>query len=109
MVRREALLRSSHPFPQQSSGQIFKDEVNSFSSTSGICFIMASNVEKRPTASSKYIYVIGTSFPLHQHQRPLALANSLSIDDIHPAENEKCITLALVAICACAISAGIFK
>jgi hypothetical protein len=44
-----------HPFRQQSSGHMFKDDFNSFSSTSGICFIMASNEEKSPAASSKYM------------------------------------------------------
>jgi hypothetical protein len=29
-----------HPFLQQASGQIFKDDMNGFSSTSGICSLV---------------------------------------------------------------------
>jgi hypothetical protein len=36
MVRGDRLLRRPHPFPQQASGQIFRDTVNGFSSTSDI-------------------------------------------------------------------------
>jgi hypothetical protein len=32
-----------HSFLQQASGQIFKDDVNDFSSTSDICFMVAQN------------------------------------------------------------------
>jgi hypothetical protein len=31
---------ASHPFPELASGQIFKDDVNGFSATSDICFML---------------------------------------------------------------------
>jgi hypothetical protein len=33
-----------HPFLQQASGQIFKDDVNGFSSTSHMCFIVSMHI-----------------------------------------------------------------
>ncbi len=47
---------------------------------------MASNVEKRSAAIAvSTVYASGTSIPYYQ--RPLAMANSVSIVDIHPAES----------------------
>ncbi len=45
-----------HPFLQQASGQVFKDDVNGFSSTSDICFMICPCPYSRPTA---YLMVIG--------------------------------------------------
>jgi hypothetical protein len=39
-VRGKAFLHPPHPFLQQASGEIFEDDVNGFSSTADICFMV---------------------------------------------------------------------
>jgi hypothetical protein len=47
----------THPFLQQASGQIFKDDVDGFSSTSEILEIRFMPAAQRFSAGSRYIFL----------------------------------------------------